>query len=556
MARRCRGRRLRTFRTRLAAMDWLAHEASRGQRQLPAGVASWAVCRSPRGMTTRWAGALLALDHEQEDTMPHLRRKLFNYLPDGAHRLSTFQELREELRAFAGGATRFLVLLGPPGTGKTRAAESILGERVAWIRGSASPYLLYCDCYRARNRPIVIDEGEGILARPDGVSLFKLLSQTEAAKTVSWPRLTNEIRSGDIPKDFTTGSHILFITNGWPTENLHLDAVVDRATVLYFSPSAQQVHEYARQVGLLRDREIAEYVEARLGLLASPSLRVYARAAEAKERAIYLRKGDDYWQGYIDAALLDSERMLALELARDEAYRHDGVRAQEFSSQTGRDLSQFYRAVKDLIGIGLLPDADTRRELQKQANARNLTPERQIALDLCRDETYRSDQARAREFAKRTGMSLDSFQRYRKELMNLGVLPDADARREEQHLANARNLTPERRAALDLLCDKSFPTNKARAEEFQRRTGFRARAFYQHTANLRALGLAPDTVNGREVIDQQARDRETLVLQLMADKSLASKTERLRAFERLTGCRWRSFYKILDRLREQGKLKD
>jgi hypothetical protein len=48
-----------------------------------------------------------------------------------------------------------------------------------------------------------------------------------------------------IPREFTTRSRVVIISNEWKTLNKNLEALQDRGRVLLFRPSAAEVHAQA-----------------------------------------------------------------------------------------------------------------------------------------------------------------------------------------------------------------------------------------------------------------------------------------------------------------------
>src|SRR4029077_1988129 len=105
-------------------------------------------------------------------------------LPAHALRLITYSELEQYARAFAAGHLNLLMIFGPPGVGKSRSVRQALGSQVCWIGGQATPFGIYLQAYEHRNKPIVLDDVDGLYSDRQGVRLLKALGQTERTKTL------------------------------------------------------------------------------------------------------------------------------------------------------------------------------------------------------------------------------------------------------------------------------------------------------------------------------------------------------------------------------------
>src|SRR5215471_18811048 len=101
-------------------------------------------------------------------------------------RLTTYLELEKLVQAFARGHLNLLILLGSHGLGKSRIVRQALAGRACWLEGNLSVFGLYCQLWRHRHRPIVLDDVDGWYAQRDGVRLLKCLTQSERIKRVSW----------------------------------------------------------------------------------------------------------------------------------------------------------------------------------------------------------------------------------------------------------------------------------------------------------------------------------------------------------------------------------
>jgi len=90
--------------------------------------------------------------------------------PQGVLVVWTYGELDQFVEAFAEGLLNLLLIIGRPGVQKSRAGPpfgrcpAAVGGRACWIDGSATAFGLYGQLYRQRDRPVVIDDVDGLYA--------------------------------------------------------------------------------------------------------------------------------------------------------------------------------------------------------------------------------------------------------------------------------------------------------------------------------------------------------------------------------------------------------
>ena len=158
--------------------------------------------------------------------------------------------------------------------------RAVLDGKACWIEGNATPFGMYAKLYRHRDEFVVIDDVDALYADRSGVRLLKCLCQTEEEKAVAWHSDARSLERQGIPREFTTKSRVIIISNDWKTLNKNVAALQDRGHVLLFQPSAAEVH---RQAGTwFDDPEIYEWFAANLHRVREPSLRHYVRAKELK----------------------------------------------------------------------------------------------------------------------------------------------------------------------------------------------------------------------------------------------------------------------------------
>ena len=194
--------------------------------------------------------------------------------------LTSYDRLEEYLRAFAQGHFNLLILVGSGGLAKSRSVRAVLNGKACWIEGNATPFGMYIKLYRHRDQFVVIDDVDALYADRSGVRLLKCLCQTEEEKSVAWHSDARSLEKQGIPREFTTKSRVVIISNDWKTLNKNVAALQDRGHVLLFQPGAAEVH---RKAGTwFDDPEIYQWFAANLHRVREPSIRHYVRAKELK----------------------------------------------------------------------------------------------------------------------------------------------------------------------------------------------------------------------------------------------------------------------------------
>ncbi len=202
--------------------------------------------------------------------------------PPGALVLRTYQQLDQFVEAFATGTLNLLVILGRPGVQKSRAVKAAVGRRACWIDGSATAFGLYCQLYRHRDRPVVIDDVDGLYADRAAVRLLKCLCQTEPKKRLGWHSAAAVASRHGIPPSFETTSRVALLANELRCPNVNVSAVLDRGHVVLFDPSARLEELASGAVG--DDRQAAAGGQAQSRSVAQQRSGAGARVPRAAGR--------------------------------------------------------------------------------------------------------------------------------------------------------------------------------------------------------------------------------------------------------------------------------
>src|SRR5277367_6473898 len=192
---------------------------------------------------------------------------------------------------------------------------------------------MYVKLYRHSDQVVVIDDVDGLYSDRSGVRLLKCLCQTEEEKSVAWHSDARSLERQGIPREFTTKSRVVIISNDWKMLNKNVAALQDRGHVVFFEPSAAEVH--AQAATWFNDAEIYDWFTANLHRVRAPSLRHYVRARELKAAGMdwseILELGDD-----------NHRARLAAELMASPAYDSIEARAAAFVAQGGGCRATFY----------------------------------------------------------------------------------------------------------------------------------------------------------------------------------------------------------------------
>ena len=260
--------------------------------------------------------------------------------PKNAMLVTTYAVLDQFVRAFADGKFNLLFIIGPPGVQKSRSVHAAVGQRACWIDGNATAFGLYCELYRRRDEPLVIDDIDSLYADRAGVRLLKCLCQTELRKRVGWHSNAATLRTGEIPRQFETESRVAIIANEWKTLNVNVAAIQDRGHVIVFEPSAMEMH--LRTAQWFWDQEIYDFVRDRLHLIEYPSMRDYWLSSELK------RAGIDWRKSLLERWGLTGRRLLVAQLKADSGFATEEDRVRAFVDQGGGCRATYFNHAKKL----------------------------------------------------------------------------------------------------------------------------------------------------------------------------------------------------------------
>lgn len=267
-------------------------------------------------------------------------------LPDDAIVVGTYSELDRYLRKFAEGALDLVLLLGPPGIGKTEAVRGVLGiepegsSRALYVEGHMQPFGLYQGLWLHRNRPVVLDDLDRLYAKPDCVRLLKPLCNARRLKHVSW--LSNAVASvPNLPTEFTTESRVILIANEWRTLNANVRALEDRSIILWFAPSPREIHR--QTAAWFDDPEVYAFVGAYLPHIPQLSMRYYDKGKRLKTAGFL-----DWKKSLLQMMLPERTTAVVAGLQLDPRLTSDLQRVTQFVAETGLSRRTYFRLKKRL----------------------------------------------------------------------------------------------------------------------------------------------------------------------------------------------------------------
>jgi len=267
-------------------------------------------------------------------------------MPGDAIVVASYPDLERYLYRFSEGELHLVLLLGKPGIGKTEAVKRAmrldgdLTGQALYVEGHAQPFGLYQELWRYRDRPVVLDDLDRLYANPDCVRILKPLCNTRCKKRISW--LSNAVASvPDLPTEFTTDSSVILIANEWRTLNGNVRALEDRAIILWFNPSHQEIHR--RTAEWFDEPDIYQFIGSYLPHVPHLSMRYYDKARRLR-RAGFV----DWQKSLLQMMLSDRSVAVVAGLQLDPRMQSDKQRVTQFIAETGLSRATYYRIKTNL----------------------------------------------------------------------------------------------------------------------------------------------------------------------------------------------------------------
>ena len=261
------------------------------------------------------------------------------HIPRNAVVVERYQDLASFTQAFAAGHLRFLMVVGPAGTGKSRAMHSAVAGRAAWVDGNATAFGVYCAAFMHQDQPIVLDDVDALYRDANGIRLLKQLCQSEPSRLLGWYSDPQYMERRGIPPKFTTSSPVAIIANRWSTVNADVAALEDRGHMIVFDPPPPEIH---RQAALwFHDQEVFDFISDHLHLIADHSFRTYLLALE-------LKKAQMDWKRTILSRFLSGPALLVAQLKADPAFKTEAERVKAFREGGGGSRATYFNYAKKI----------------------------------------------------------------------------------------------------------------------------------------------------------------------------------------------------------------
>lgn len=281
-------------------------------------------------------------------------RSKYPGFPREVIRLSDYVQLELYLTKFARGELGLVLLLGRHGTGKSESVKKALAmlggakndgcgdvRNALYVEGHMQPFGLYRQLWEYRDQPIVFDDLDRLYADPDCVRLLKPLCNTTKDKRLNW--LTNlTLNEGSVPSTFTTSSNVILIANEWKSLNPNVRALEDRAIILHFCPSNDEVH---RKVGeWFDDSEVYNFVGKLVPLIPAVSMRHYRKGSQLRRAGLA-----DWRTSLLQMTIPDRRIAAVISIQDDPDLESEHERAARFTSVTGASRATYFR-IKARLG--------------------------------------------------------------------------------------------------------------------------------------------------------------------------------------------------------------
>jgi hypothetical protein len=186
--------------------------------------------------------------------------------------VNRYERYHRHLAAWVDRNVPTLLVMGPPGTGKSCGYRSALGNRPYYVFGGRqSPLQVYMAIHDDPDRPVVLDDIAALLRDDNFRDLLKGLCDT-GERTIRWGTTTGKLQGR--ANAVVCTCPVLIVINGMPKRDPDLEAILDRCDAIRFEPTKVEI--------IARMRALWPEDQALIDLLAElpvmPSLRTLDKA--------------------------------------------------------------------------------------------------------------------------------------------------------------------------------------------------------------------------------------------------------------------------------------
>jgi hypothetical protein len=226
-----------------------------------------------------------------------------------------FEILDEMTRATVNGDVRAMIVVGPPGVGKSYGVENELSKtgilddlagrprNYEVVKGAMTALGLYCKLfeYSDKNQVLVFDDCDSVLMDDLSLNILKAALDSSKKRTIHWNADSYKLRNEGVPNKFEFRGSVIFITNikfdHVRSARLqdHLAALMSRCHYLDLTLDTMRdkylrIKQIARTGGLFREygldqsgeNEILDFMKEKQTKLHEMSLRMAIKLADLK----------------------------------------------------------------------------------------------------------------------------------------------------------------------------------------------------------------------------------------------------------------------------------
>jgi len=226
-----------------------------------------------------------------------------------------FEILNEMTRATMNGDVRAMIVVGPPGVGKSYGVENELNESgilddlagrprsYEVVKGAMTPIGLYCKLYEysEKNKVLVFDDCDSVLMDDLSLNILKAALDSSKKRTIHWKADSAKLRNEGVPNKFNFAGSVIFITNikfdHVRSAKLkdHLEALMSRCHYLDLTMDTMRdkflrIKQIARTGGLFKEygmddqseNEIITFMQENQNRLREMSLRMAIKLADLR----------------------------------------------------------------------------------------------------------------------------------------------------------------------------------------------------------------------------------------------------------------------------------
>jgi hypothetical protein len=187
-------------------------------------------------------------------------------------KIETYERFHRHIAAWLDREIDPVLVVGPPGVGKSHAYASRLGNRPYHrFGGRQTPLHVYKSLHDDPHLPVVLDDISALLQEDCFRDMLKGLCES-GERNLHWGTTTSKLEGR--PRSFRCTSPVLIVMNKIPARDADVAAILDRCDAIEFAPTKSDVITRMREV-FPADDELIDLI-AELPTL--PSLRTLIKA--------------------------------------------------------------------------------------------------------------------------------------------------------------------------------------------------------------------------------------------------------------------------------------